>query len=42
MNNDMLDVNCDVLSELAEDFPMEMGVLIEMLNDTCEDFCQES
>ena len=41
MNNDLLDMNCDEMSELADDFPMEMGVIVEMLKDADEDFCQE-
>ena len=35
-------VLCDELRELATDYPMEMGVIVEMLIDAEEDLCQES
>ena len=42
MDNELLEMNCDELSELANDFPMELGVIVEMLYDAGEDVCQES
>jgi hypothetical protein len=41
MNNSMLAMNCDELRELATDFPMEMGVIVEMLIDAEEELCQD-
>jgi len=42
MNDNMLAMNCDELRELATDFPVEMGVIVEMLIDAEEELCQES
>ena len=42
MDNNVLVMNCDELRELAADFPIEMGVIVEMLIDAEEDLCQES
>jgi len=42
MNNNMLAISCDELRELAADFPMEMGIIVEMLIDAEEELCQES
>ena len=42
MDNDLLDMNCDELRELAAEFPAEVDVIVEMLIDADEDLCQES
>ena len=34
-------MNCDELRELATDFQMEMGVIVEMLIDAEEELCQD-
>lgn len=41
MDNNSLAMNCDELRELATDFPMEMGVIVEMLIDAEEELCQD-
>jgi len=42
MDNNMLDMKCSELLELAEDFPTEMEAIVEMLIDAEEDLCEES
>ena len=42
MDNNLLSMGCGELRELATDYPMEMGVIVEMLIDAEEDLCQES
>jgi len=42
MDDNVLDMKCSELLELAEDFPMEMEAIVEMLIDAEEDLCEES
>jgi hypothetical protein len=42
MDNSALAMSCSELLELAEEYPMEMEGIFEMLIDADEDLCQES
>ena len=42
MDPNALAMNCIELRELADDFPTEMDVIVEMLIEAEEDLCEES
>ena len=42
MDQNELVMNCEELRQLAEDYPTEVGVIVEMLIDADEDLCEES
>ena len=42
MDHDELDMCCEELRELAENYPREMEVIVEMLIDADEELCRDS